>query len=74
MRIDQAEHSLGIALVRNGGFLSAGILGGYGTLPAFTRETVAGEAPLDLALRAFRVVSSPIVAIIFFCAGALFVR
>jgi fluoride ion exporter CrcB/FEX len=74
MLIGQTELSLGIALVRNGGFLLAGILGGYVTLPASTREPVAGGGAAGLGIPAFRLLSSLIVAIIFFCAGALFLR
>jgi fluoride ion exporter CrcB/FEX len=74
--ISQTELSsgTGTAVVRNGGFLLAGILGGYVTFPASTREPVTGGGTPRPGITPFRLLSSLIAAIIFFCAGALLVR
>ena len=74
MLVSQEDYSWGIAFLRNIGFLLAGIGGGYVTFPVFTREPVVGGDAPGPGLAAFRLFSAIIVAISFFCAGALFVR
>jgi fluoride ion exporter CrcB/FEX len=55
-------------ILRNGGFLLAGLFGGYVSFPAFT----AGETTrVSGVSEAFRLLSSTVVVIVFFCAGAL---